>query len=275
MAIEFVKYQAAGNDYIYIDCRNRKKFNYSELAKKLSDRHFGIGGDGVVFILESDVADCKMRMFNADGSEGQMCGNAVRSVAKYMRDYTKMNGESIKIETASGIKIIECLENKFTANMGKVSFFDHNFRTKSNDTKAEIEIDGKLFFPYLVSVGNPHAVIFEKVGDFYKIGASIENSRLFKGGINVEFVEAINDYLEVKVWERGSGRTLACGTGACAVAFSAIQEGSGKRNEWQKIKMEGGFLEVLINSNDVAFLRGEVVEVFRGEFESYEYEDEI
>lgn len=276
MRLKFVKYEASGNDYIYVDCRDGRKLKFSPLAKKLSDRHFGIGGDGVVFLLDSKVADVKMRMFNADGSEGKMCGNAVRSVAKYMRDNVKKSADSITIETASGIKTVGFSENKFTADMGKVSFFNPNSsEEETTASKIELSIEGDFFSPFLVTVGNPHAVIFAKVHDFCKVGSSIQKNPLFKDGINVEFVNPKEDYLDVKVFERGSGRTLSCGTGACAVAFSTIQEGIKKRNEWQKIKMEGGLLEVMINSDDVTFLRGEVHEVFRGEFESLDYEDEI
>lgn len=276
MVVRFVKYEASGNDYIYVDCRDEKKLKYSSLAKRLSDRHFGIGGDGMVFILESNVADCRMRMFNADGSEGKMCGNAVRSVAKYMRDYAQMTGDYIKIETASGIKKVGFSDNKFVADMGKVSFFNpHAPQMIASDTKLELNIEGTLFSPSLVSIGNPHAVIFGEVDNFCKIGSLIEKNPTFNGGINVEFVEVQKDYLDVKVWERGSGRTLSCGTGACAVTFSSIQKGLCERNKWQKIKMEGGLLEVMINSDNVAFLRGEVHEIFRGEFESSEYEYEI
>lgn len=276
MKINFVKYQACGNDYIYIDCLSGKTFDFSILTKKLSDRHFGIGGDGVVFILKSEVADCKMRMFNVDGSEGRMCGNAVRCVAKYMHDSGYISGNTIKIETLSGIKSIEKSQNLFTVDMGKVSFLEAKIKNKnSDDKKIVVSVDGKAFSLYSVSVGNPHAVIFQCVNDFCKIGSSIEKNPVFENGTNVEFVTPFKDFLEVKVWERGSGRTLSCGTGACAVAFSAIHEGFGQKNKWQKIKMEGGVLEVLITSDNSAFLKGEAVEVFRGTINNFEYENRI
>lgn len=265
MIVDFVKYQACGNDYIYIDCLNGRTFDFENLSKKLSNRHFGIGGDGVVFIQKSNVAYCKMRMFNIDGSEGKMCGNAVRCVAKYMQDSGYTNNKKITIETLSGIKTVEKSNNLFAVDMGKVSFFNPFTNTESvEDNKIVLSVDGEIYSPFVVSVGNPHAVIFQDVQKFCKVGSEIEKNSIFENGINVEFVSPCRDFLNVKVWERGSGRTLSCGTGACAVAFSAVQKGIGQKNIWQKIKMEGGILEVMISSDNSAILKGDAVEVFRG-----------
>lgn len=265
MIVDFVKYQACGNDYIYIDCLNGRTFDYENLSKKLSNRHFGIGGDGVIFIQESKVAHCKMRMFNIDGSEGKMCGNAVRCVAKYIQDSGYSEDEKITIETLSGIKTVEKSNTLFAVDMGKLSFFNPFSNIESlEDNKIVLTVGGENYAPVLVSVGNPHAVIFKDVQNFCEVGLEIEKNSIFENGINVEFVSPCRDFLDVKVWERGSGRTLSCGTGACAVAFSAVQKGIGQKNKWQKIKMEGGCLEVMITSDNSAFLKGEAVEVFRG-----------
>ncbi len=272
MNIDFTKYQACGNDYIYIDCLDGKMFDYPNLAKKLSNRHFGIGGDGVVFILKSEVAHCKMRMFNIDGSEGKMCGNAVRCVAKYMYERKNIKETSIKIETLSGIKFVSVSDNFYTVDMGEVSFYNPNNKEKDLRCQFQVTALGEIYDLTTVSVGNPHAVIFQSVNDFCKIGSLIEKNPIFIDGINVEFVMVKNDYLDVKVWERGSGRTLSCGTGACAVAFAAIQNRISQKNKWQKIKMEGGYLDVLINDDNFAFLKGEAIEVFRGSIKNYEYE---
>lgn len=274
MEIEFIKYQACGNDYIYIDCQDKMDYNFSVLSKKLSDRHFGIGGDGVVFIFDDNSSDCRMRMFNSDGSEGKMCGNAIRSVAKYMYDYRGIKKNIIKIQTASGIKSVEISKDSYIAEMGKVSFINPDYtETNAYAKQIALSIENKKFTTYLVSVGNPHAVIFQDIDDYYSYAPLIEKYPLFIDGINVEFVSPNEKYLNVKVWERGSGKTLSCGTGACATAFSAIEEGLSKKNEWQKIKTEGGFLEVLITFDDFAYLKGESVEVFRGKINVKDYEN--
>lgn len=275
MVINFVKYQACGNDYIYIDCLSGQVYDYSKVAVLLSDRHFGIGGDGVVFILKSDIAFCKMKMFNADGSEGKMCGNAIRCVAKYVLDYEYTTSNPIKIETLSGIKEVFKEDDYYIVNMGKASFCSANLSINLDTPPVNypIEVNNEEYKITAVSMGNPHAVIFSQMDSFCEIGALIEKHSLFNGGTNVEFVKTIESGFDVKVWERGSGNTLSCGTGACAVTFAGIQNGLCSKNKWQKITMQGGNLYVLVADDNSVFLKGCAVKVFEGQYQSKEYEN--
>ncbi len=277
--MRFTKMHGAGNDYIYVDCFNEKAENPESLAKKLSRQHFGIGADGLVLICPSKSADCFMDIYNADGSRAKMCGNAVRCTAKYIFD-NRIKKKSISIETVSGIKSVEIITKNGVAvggrvNMGKPIFNGHSIPTRygTSIVKGEIlNIDGVDYKITCLSMGNPHCVVFckdtEKI-PLYKIGEKFENHEMFPERINTEFVEVLSrDKLKFRVWERGSGETLACGTGACASAVAAIINGYCRKNTEIQVRARGGNLSVKWCENEDVILSGNAVEVFRGEINS-------
>lgn len=277
--------QGCGNDYVYIDCFNQNIDNPEELAVKFSDRHFGIGGDGVILVCPSDKADGKMRMFNNDGSEGKMCGNGIRCVGKLLYDNGHLTGkpQTISVDTLSGIKhLTPYYDDNDEINLIKVDM------GKAILTPSQIPINIDLLpnigierlINYLhsfgdeltrincVSMGNPHCVIFAKdidELDLEKIGRIYENDPLFPQGVNTEFVELANDKkLKMRVWERGSGETLACGTGACAACVALCENGFIEKGQDVTIKLKGG--ELTINYTDeTVFMTGNAVTVFSGE----------
>ncbi|MBW8383316.1 MAG: diaminopimelate epimerase [Youngiibacter sp.] len=278
--MEFTKMHGAGNDYIYFNCLENMIEDPENLSIKLSDRHFSIGGDGIVLICPSSSADVKMRMFNADGSEGKMCGNAIRCVAKYIYDRGIVRNEDIYVETLSGIKSIHVF-----AENGKVTAATVNMGRAAGLTADEITIEegkGKFLVDYpieasgetwnvtTVSMGNPHIVTFVpevKNLDLIKIGPHFENSPLFPERINTEFVRVIDrTTLEMRVWERGSGETLACGTGACATVTAAVLNGYCDKDTDVTVKLIGGDL-VIRYTDDAVFMTGNAVEAFTGNVE--------
>lgn len=274
--MKFTKLHGAGNDYIYIDCFTQDVENPEELSKKLSERHFGVGADGIVLIKPSPVADCFMDIYNADGSRAKMCGNAIRCVAKYIYD-NKKKKPVIKIDTLSGIKLVEVYtENGVVVggkvNMGKPIFNGRQIPTRYGDSIVKnkiINIENNDYEITCVSMGNPHCIVFHK--DIYKldlekIGPLFENHEMFPERINTEFVEIIDEKtLKMRVWERGSGETLACGTGACAVAVASVVNGFCEKDNDIKIHTKGGDLIVKWHKNDNVYLSGGAVEVFKGE----------
>ena len=274
--MKFTKMHGAGNDYIYIDCFTENVENPEELSKMLSDRHFGVGADGIVLIKPSVVADCFMDIYNADGSRAKMCGNAIRCVAKYIYD-NKKKKQVIKIDTLSGIKLVEVyIENGFVVggkvNMGKPIFNGRQIPTRYGDSIVKnkiINIENNDYEITCVSMGNPHCVVFHN--DIYnlaleKIGPLFENHEMFPERINTEFVEIIDEKtLKMRVWERGSGETLACGTGACAVAVASVVNGFCEKDNDIKIHTKGGDLIVKWHKNDNVYLSGNAVKVFDGE----------
>lgn len=273
--LKFTKMHGCGNDYIYFNCFEQKIENPKELSIVLSDRHFGVGGDGIVLICPSEIADAKMRMFNADGSEGKMCGNAIRCVGKYLSDNKIVDGEKITIETLSGIKILKLtkengLVKSATVNMGKAEFDAEKIPVISNKKTVinkSVRINGKDENITCVSMGNPHCVIFtddvENL-DLEKIGPKYENFEMFPDRINTEFVKVIDEKtLRMRVWERGSGETLACGTGACAVVSAACANGICKKGEDITVKLTGGDL-VIKYTDDAVYMTGEAKKVFDG-----------
>ena len=274
--MKFTKMHGAGNDYIYIDCFTENVENPEELSKMLSDRHFGVGADGIVLIKPSVVADCFMDIYNADGSRAKMCGNAIRCVAKYIYD-NKKKKQVIKIDTLSGIKLVEVyIENGVVVggkvNMGKPIFNGRQIPTRYGDSIVKnkiINIENNDYEITCVSMGNPHCVVFHN--DIYnlaleKIGPLFENHEMFPERINTEFVEIIDEKtLKMRVWERGSGETLACGTGACAVAVASVVNGFCEKDNDIKIHTKGGDLIVKWHKNDNVYLSGNAVKVFDGE----------
>ena len=276
--MNFTKMHGAGNDYIYIDCFSQNVENPERLSKKLSDRHFGVGADGIVLIKPSYIADCFMDIYNADGSRAKMCGNAIRCVAKYIYDNRKKK-PIIKIDTLSGIKLVEIFDKNGIAtggrvNMGKPILNGHSIPTRYGDNIVKnqiLNIENNDYEITCVSMGNPHCVVFhndiDKL-DLEKIGPFFENHEMFPERINTEFVEIIDENnLKMRVWERGSGETLACGTGACAVAVASVINGICSKNEDIKIHTKGGTLTVKWHKNDNVYLSGNAVKVFTGEIE--------
>ncbi len=274
--MRFTKMQGAGNDYIYINCFEENVSEPSALAVRLSDRHFGVGGDGIILICPSEAADIRMRMFNADGSEGKMCGNGIRCVARYAYERGLVSDTELTVETEAGIKkLLLNIENdkvkSVRVDMGIPSFQCSNIPVDSETDEfidMPLEALGRSFDVTCVSVGNPHVVTFvEDVAktDVEKIGRVIETHPMFPERANVEFVEAIDENtLKMRVWERGSGETLACGTGACAALAAAAMLGiCGRR---ARLLLPGGELEIEWNISDGhIYLTGPAEFVFDGE----------
>lgn len=282
MNIKFTKMHGAGNDYIYINGFEQKIEDIEKFAIFASHRQFGIGGDGVVMILPSENADAMMRMFNADGSEGKMCGNAIRCVGKYVYDNGICKKEKMAIETLSGIKYLDIktkdgLFYSACVDMGIASFDTKDLPAdteKSELIDESIEILSKEYKITCVSMGNPHAVTFVddvKSLDFSKIGTEFENYKLFPERINTEFVKKIDDTtIEMRVFERGSAETLACGTGACASVVACVRKGILEKNVDNKVILLGGELIINVKDDYRVFMTGPATKVFDGEI-NYEF----
>lgn len=275
MKLKFTKMHGCGNDYIYIDCFDQVVENPKDLSQKLSKYHFGIGGDGIILICPSDKADAKMRIFNQDGSEGKMCGNGIRCVGKYLYDSGRCKKEILNIDTLSGIKeLFLTIENdkvsEVRVDMGKADFSPSSIPLSvDRELIAEkFDIGGKQESITCVSMGNPHCVVFyddiENI-DIEKEGKRFEHHSLFLEGVNTEFIKVIDkNTLQMRVWERGSGETLACGTGACASVACAIKNGYCNMDEDVTVKLSGGELKIRCEKDRV-YMTGEAVEVFTGE----------
>ena len=256
MLLEFTKMQGVGNDYIYIDARNERIAEPQTLAKRFSDRHFGIGSDGLVLLLPAGKgADVTMAMYNADGSEGMMCGNAVRCVAQWLYENDEVRGNIVRIATKSGIKVVRRLrDNYFSVNMGTVKV-------------GTADLEG-IHVLTTVNIGNPHVVWFPKFDiqnyNIKRLGQRLEHSKVFPHGTNVEFVRVVGkNLLQMRVWERGSGETLGCGTGACAAAVASVVRGFCNREQLIRVQLPGGELVVDYTGEQVRLL-GPAVTVFRG-----------
>jgi len=276
---KFVKMHGAGNDYVYFDCVNYDEIaNPEEVAIRLSDRHKGIGSDGVILVCKSDVADAKMRMFNADGSEGNMCGNAIRCVGKFLYDFAIVQKTLITIETKSGIKTLQLFIGKdgkvdcVKVDMGAPILTPGEIPVLLDGEKVvarEVEIAGGKEKITCVSMGNPHCILFKDPDglELEKIGPLYENSPLFPQRVNTEFVKVLgkND-LKMRVWERGSGETWACGTGACAVAVAAVLCGFAEKNEDITVRLRGGDLTIRW-TDETVYMTGSATLVFVGEIE--------
>lgn len=275
MLKKFTKMHGAGNDYIYFDCLQEELEDPAEAAVKLSDRHKGIGGDGIVMICKSDVADAKMRMFNADGSEGKMCGNAIRCVGKYLYDHKIVQKTDVDIETLSGIKHLKLFAEDGKVKLVRVDMGAASFDPKSLPVLLEGEVidrpvkvaDGEYRIT-CVSMGNPHCVVFADpdATDVETLGRKFENDEIFPERVNTEFIKKIGkNALQMRVWERGSGETMACGTGACAAAAAACACGVCEYGQDVLVKLRGG--DLIINIGETVYMTGEAVTVFTGEVE--------
>ncbi len=276
--LNFTKMTGLGNDYIYIDCTDGTKIkNIKELTQKLSDRHFGIGSDGLILIYNSDNdnADYKMRIFNSDGTEAEMCGNGIRCVAKLIHDKNLSKKDKISIETLSGIKKVKLLEdengkcNEVIVDMGEPIFQDKNIPYSVYEPfNKDLDIDvneEKMRFT-VVSMGNPHAITFvENIDDLNieKYGPIIEKNPIFPNKTNVEFVEIIDkNNIKVRVWERGVGETFACGTGACAAVVASGLNGYTGENV--TVDLPGGKLQIEWGKDNHIYMQGTATKVFDG-----------
>ena len=276
--IEFVKMHGLGNDYLYINCiKNREPLFPEELAKRLSNRHFGVGADGIILVCNSKIADFKMRIFNSDGSEAEMCGNGIRGFAKYVYDYNLIDKNEFKIETLAGIRKVKLntlnksITENITVDMGEPILHPVKIPVLTREEPPikdlKIVIKNKIFTITCVSMGNPQAIIrlhnLEDI-NIKEYGPLIENRSEFPKRTNVEFIE-IKDRsrIKMKVWERGAGETLACGTGACASTVASVLNGYTERKV--VVELLGGELEVEWNEEDShVYMTGPATTVFRG-----------
>ena len=279
--MRFDKFVAAGNDFIIFNGMEEQKTEYSELALKVCDRHFGIGADGIMVCKKSDIADIKMLYFNSDGSQGEMCGNGIRSFAKYIYDHKIVEKQSISIETLDGIKYIDILRDELekasmiTVDMGYPTFKASEIPINLNKEKIVgeiITIDEKKYEYSALLVGVPHVVIFiEHIDevDINELGKKIENHPLFPKKTNVNFIEVIDhNNINIYTWERGAGRTLGCGTGSCAsvVVGNMLNILSDKVH----VNTEGGNLRVELKENHKIYMTGSATHIAKGEFFSKE-----
>lgn len=276
--MKFTKMHGLGNDYIYFDCtRSNDIANPEELSKKLSHRNFGVGGDGIVLILGSEVADFRMRMFNADGSEGKMCGNATRCIGKYVFERGLTDKHTVTLETLGGIKtlklfVVDDKVESVEVDMGKAELLAEKIPVLSQQETVvgrTVDLGGFSEKITCVSMGNPHCVVFcdgiEGL-DLKKTGPEFEKSKIFPDRVNTEFVEIVDEKtLKMRVWERGSGETMACGTGACAVAVAAVLNGFCEKNSEITVKLLGGDLSIKYMSDGTVYMRGPATFVFDGE----------
>lgn len=275
--MKFTKMQGLGNDYVYVNCVNKKMKNASEMSVLVSDRHLGIGSDGLILINSSDIADFEMEMYNADGSRSEMCGNGIRCVGKYVYDYGLTDKTQISIETLAGIKYLELM-----AEDGKVSQVRVNMGSpvlKPEGIPIALKGENAIDVPIMageteyrmtgVGMGNPHTVVFmedlERL-DIEKIGPLFENHEYFPNRVNTEFVKVIDrKHVQMRVWERGSGETRACGTGACAVAVACIL--NGLTEDEVTVTLPGGDLQIQWERKEnIVYMTGPAEVVFEGEW---------
>ena len=287
--INFTKMHGCKNDYLYIDCTKNELINPAKVSVKLSDRHTGIGSDGIILICPSSVADFRMRIFNADGSEAEMCGNGIRGVGKYVYDFGLTDKDEVRIETgvrteeeeSTGeipknrikilkLKIEECKVVSATVDMGKPILTPSEIPVISDKDKfinEAVNVDGKDWYLTCISMGNPHAVTFvddTRSLNLPEIGPKFEFNKIFPNRTNTEFIKVISrNEIEMRVWERGSGETLACGTGACASAYAAML--NGLADDEVRVHLLGGDLIIKYDQNtDHIFMTGPCETVFSG-----------
>lgn len=275
--MRFTKMQGIGNDYVYLNGFSPLPLDLSRLSRQISDRHFGVGSDGLVVIMPSETCDFRMRMFNPDGSEAEMCGNASRCIGKYVYDKGLTTKTDLTLETLAGVKHLTLHLNgniveRVTVDMGEPILSSQDIPVAlpmSYVVSYPLEIENISFDVTCVSMGNPHAVIFVddmSRYDLHHIGALIEHYPLFPRRTNVEFVEILSpDSLKMRVWERGTGETMACGTGACASLVAAVLNGKSRRQA--TLHLQGGDLKIEWNEKDNhVYMTGDAVTVFEGEW---------
>lgn len=265
---KFEKWQGCGNDFVIIDSRADEHIDAAETIIKLCDRHFGVGADGVIYVLPSKVADVRMRIFNADGTEPEMCGNGIRCFAKFVLG--EKSG-SLKVETGAGVLTVQVEKNLVTVDMGEPILTAEKIPVTSDKEKViaePLEVDGETFKITCVSMGNPHCVILvddlSKI-NLEKIGSKFENHRIFPRRTNTEFAEVISrNELKMRVWERGSGITLACGTGTCATVVAANLNGLTEKSA--TVHLDGGDLKIDWRADNHIYMTGAAEKVFEGNF---------
>ena len=279
MKINFTKMHGIGNDYVYVDGFKETINNPNAFSEFISDRHFGIGADGLVMILPSDQADFKMRIFNADGSEAKMCGNATRCIGKFVYEAGYTTKKNITLETLSGIKYLRLtVENEQVSSvevdMGTAILVPKEIPVLSDLNRfinEPIIIDAKTYHTTCVSMGNPHAVVYCDDVDSLSletIGPKFEFNPLFPDRINTEFVQIIDENtVKMRVWERGSGETWACGTGACAVSVACVLNGYCKPGQEIHVQLRGGNLRITYNEDGSVIMKGPATKVFDGTIE--------
>ena len=278
--MRFTKMQGCGNDYVYVDVTKQMIPDPEKTAQFVSDRHFGIGSDGLILIASSEVADFQMIMYNLDGSRGEMCGNGIRCVGKYVYDHHLTDKTTITVETLAGIKTLELtlgedgLVSKVRVDMGSPIYDAPKIPVifpKDRMINEPIEVKGKLYHGTAVSMGNPHLVIFQEEDvrgmDLAVVGPHCETHETFPKRVNTEFVNVLDrQHLRMRVWERGSGETLACGTGACAVCAAAVM--NGLTDEKVEIELRGGILTVEYNrASETIYMTGPATTVFEGDID--------
>ncbi|MDE5584571.1 MAG: diaminopimelate epimerase [Ruminococcus sp.] len=276
--MKFSKMHGCGNDYIYVNCFEENVEEPEKVSVVVSDRHKGIGSDGLVLIMPSNKADFRMRIFNADGSEAMMCGNATRCIGKYVYDMGLTEKTDITLETNSGIKYLTLTvgnDNKISlvrVDMGKAILEPKNIPVKADGDRfihQPVEVDGKVWNMTCVSMGNPHSVIFtDNIDslDLERNGEKFENHEIFPNRVNTEFVEVIDSKtLKMRVWERGSGETFACGTGACATVVASVLNGICKYDEEVLVHLRGGDLRITYCSDGTVFMTGTAEYICGGE----------
>ncbi len=260
--MKLTKMQGIGNDYLYFFSEVPE--NVTELAVRLSDRHFGVGSDGLIYISPSKTADFRMRIFNADGSEAKMCGNGIRCVGKYVYEKGYTEKTELTVETLSGIKHL-----KLHLEDGIVTAVSVNMGTAEVSDSCSVDIDGRSYTLTPVSTGNPHAVMFvEEEGLTLPetIGRKIEHHALFPGGVNAEFIRVKDaNRLRMRVWERGSGVTMACGTGACASTAAAVHAGYCRAGQPVTVELDGGTLEITVQEDGTVWMKGPAEFVYEAE----------
>ena len=276
--MKFTKMHGCGNDYVYVNCFEETVENPAAVARFVSDRHYGIGSDGLILICPSEIADFRMAMYNLDGSEGKMCGNGVRCIAKYVYDHHLTDKTQISLETLGGIKYLDLNIKDGKVETVKVDMGEPILKPEEIPVKLSkdviidepVEVDGKIWNMTCISMGNPHAVVFvddTKSLDLEAMGPSFENHAIFPEQVNTEFVHVIDrKTVDMRVWERGSGETFACGTGACATAFACIL--NGKTDDQVLVHLVGGdlLIEYDRDTNHI-FMTGPATEVFSGEID--------
>lgn len=279
--LTFSKMHGIGNDYIYINCFQETVTDPEKLSIFMSNVRFGVGSDGLVLILPSEVADFRMRIFNADGSEAMMCGNATRCVGKYVYEHGMTDKTEVSLETNSGIKYLTLYVNEATnkvdsvkVDMGKAILKPAEIPVADDGDRfiaKPVVVDGVSYDMTCVSMGNPHAVVFlPEIDslDLEKIGPSFEHHPLFPNRVNTEFIRVIDDHtLQMRVWERGSGETFACGTGACAAAVASVLNGYCKREQEILIHLRGGDLRIIYHNDESVTMIGPATFIFEGKME--------
>ena len=283
MKFNFTKMHGIGNDYVYVNCMDKELEKPEEISIAVSPRHFSVGSDGLIMICSSDAADAKMRIFNADGSEAKMCGNGIRCVGKYLYDKGIVNKTEITVDTLSGIKklklnVVNGKVDTVCVDMGKAILDPEKIPVLSPNIMINrpVIVDGKKYNLTAVSMGNPHAVCFvDDVDglDLEKIGPSFENLTIFPDRVNTEFVKVIDEKtLQMRVWERGSGETYACGTGTCATVGAACMNKICKQDTDVTVHLIGGELVIRYCTDGTVFMTGKAETAYEGVFE-YEYKD--